>query len=188
MDLAGKHAIVVGGTSGIGLATVRQLVAAGARVTAGSRSQENIATAREAEPRASFVQIDAMDRDALEALFAEHDGFDILVNAAGVNLREPVDKVTHESWQATLTINLSVPFFLARALSGAMRERGWGRIINIASLQSRRAFPDSISYGASKAANNGMIFCGDNGSALFCIIIHHLCIKRFDCMHIDYCH
>ncbi|MEM9682733.1 MAG: SDR family oxidoreductase, partial [Pseudomonadota bacterium] len=75
---------------------------------------------------------------------------DILVNAAGVNLREPAAEVTPESWGRTMDLNLSAPFFLAQALVPAMCEMKWGRIINIASLQSERAFPNSIAYGASK--------------------------------------
>jgi NAD(P)-dependent dehydrogenase (short-subunit alcohol dehydrogenase family) len=82
MDLAGKRAIVLGGTSGIGLAAVRQLVAAGAKVTAGSRSADNIARAREEAPGAEWTQVDALDRAALESLFAAHEGFEILVNSA----------------------------------------------------------------------------------------------------------
>ncbi|HEX5370204.1 MAG TPA: SDR family oxidoreductase [Dehalococcoidia bacterium] len=82
MNLDGKRAIVLGGTSGIGLATVRQLVAAGARVLAGSRSQEHVAAAAAEVPGAQFISIDVLDRAALEALFAHHAGFDVLVNCA----------------------------------------------------------------------------------------------------------
>ena len=82
MNLQGKRAIVLGGTSGIGLATVRQLVAAGARVVAAGRSQERIAAAAAETPGAQFVSVDVLDRAALEALFVHHAGFDILVNCA----------------------------------------------------------------------------------------------------------
>ena len=75
---------------------------------------------------------------------------DILVNAAGVNLREKCDLISTQSWDKTLELNLSVPFFLSRALVPGMKAKKWGKIINIASLQSSRAFPDSIPYGASK--------------------------------------
>ena len=75
---------------------------------------------------------------------------DILCNTAGVNFREAPDAISLESWDRTLNLNLTVPFFLARELVPSMRERGWGRIINIASLQSRRAFANGIAYGASK--------------------------------------
>ena len=83
MDIQGKRAIVLGGTSGIGLAATRQLEAAGASVVACSRSESNLATAKEATGEAvSFRPIDVLDRDALTALFEAEAGFDILVNAA----------------------------------------------------------------------------------------------------------
>ena len=77
-------------------------------------------------------------------------GVDILVNAAGINLRQPVDEITVRSWEQTLSLNLGVPFFLARHLVPNMTKKGWGRVVNIASLQSERAFPNSMPYGASK--------------------------------------
>ena len=81
-----------------------------------------------------------------EAFGAVH----ILVNAAGVNLRQPAEDVTPQSWNQTIQLNLSTPFFFAQALVPEMKAAGYGRIINIASLQSVRAFPDGIAYGASK--------------------------------------
>ncbi|MGI9368824.1 MAG: SDR family NAD(P)-dependent oxidoreductase, partial [Ruegeria sp.] len=76
---------------------------------------------------------------------------DIVVHAAGVNTREAADDVTDEGWDATMALNLSAPFFLSQALVPAMKERGWGRIVNFASLQTTRAFPGGIAYGATKA-------------------------------------
>ncbi|MDJ0834247.1 MAG: SDR family oxidoreductase, partial [Gammaproteobacteria bacterium] len=70
--------------------------------------------------------------------------------AAGVNLRQPAEEITLDSWDQTLNLNLATPFFLARELVDGMRSRGWGRVINIASLQSVRAFANSVPYGASK--------------------------------------
>ena len=75
---------------------------------------------------------------------------DILCNTAGINLREPASEITAESWHRTLYLNLTVPFFLARELLPHLRHGGGGKIINIASLQSERAFPNSAAYGASK--------------------------------------
>jgi len=92
------------------------------------------------------ADMDAVVREAAEIFGAP----DILVNAAGVNLREAPEDITPESWQRTLTLNLSVPFFLARACVAGMRERGSGRIVNIASLQAARAFANGMAYGASK--------------------------------------
>ena len=77
---------------------------------------------------------------------------DILVHAAGINTREAADEVTPEGWDRTIALNLSAPFFLSQAFVPAMRAKGWGRIVNFASLQSTRAFPGGIAYGATKGA------------------------------------
>lgn len=104
--------------------------------------------------RAAHIAADLTDRDVLKSVVeraAGHFGTPtILTNAAGINLREPFDAITFESWDRTLNLNLATPFFLARACVPGMRQNGWGKIINIASLQSTRAFPNSIAYGASK--------------------------------------
>lgn len=65
------------------------------------------------------------------------------------------DAVTAEGWRVTIDLNLVAPFFLARALVPAMRQKGWGRIVNLASLQSARVFPSELAYGASKGASPG---------------------------------
>ena len=75
---------------------------------------------------------------------------DILVNAAGINLRESFSDVSPQSWQEQLNVQLAAPFFMTQALAPQMKERHWGRVINIASLQSYRAFANSAPYGAAK--------------------------------------
>jgi gluconate 5-dehydrogenase len=103
---------------------------------------------------AALHACDLADRAALRACSSAcavaFGAPDILVNAAGINVRRPILAIGEQDWDATLAINLAAPFFLAQRLVPAMLERGWGRIINIASLQSVRAFPDSAPYGASK--------------------------------------
>lgn len=76
---------------------------------------------------------------------------DIVVHAAGLNTREMADDVTPDGWDATMNLNLAAPFFLSQALVPAMKKKGWGRIVTFASLQTTRAFPGGVSYGASKA-------------------------------------
>ena len=157
-SLDGRVAAVTGASSGIGRALALALADAGAAVVAVARRREaledTVAAISERGGRAAACPCDLGDpRKAAAAAekMAEPLGPpDILVNAAGVNLREPADEVTPESWEQTLAINLSTPFFLAQALVPAMRRKGWGRVINLASLQSARAFPNSIAYGASK--------------------------------------
>lgn len=82
MEIHGKKALVLGGTSGIGLATVRLLVDAGAQVSGYGRSPENIETAQKAVPEATFASLDVLDREAMAGVFAAHAPIDILVNAA----------------------------------------------------------------------------------------------------------
>ena len=73
------------------------------------------------------------------------------MHAAGINTRETADDVTPEGWDVTLNLNLGAPFFISQAFAPAMKEKGWGRIVHFASLQTTRAFPGGIAYGATKA-------------------------------------
>lgn len=157
-SLEGKVALVTGATSGIGRRQALALATAGADVVISGRREAQLHQAvTEIEAvggRAAALAADLGDRGAIADL-AERAArpfgpVDILINAAGVNFRQPVDEITLESWDATLNLNLAVPFFLARALVPAMQAKGWGRILNIASLQSTRAFPNGLAYGASK--------------------------------------
>lgn len=157
-DLNGRVALVTGGSSGIGEAIASALADAGAAVVLCARSARNLDVAAErietAGGRAAALSADVGELDSLSTIArdaAEPFGApDILVNAAGVNLREAYADITIESWEETLGLNLSAPYFLARELLPAMQDRSWGKIINIASLQSVRAFPNSVAYGASK--------------------------------------
>ena len=101
-----------------------------------------------------IVVADVADRDNTETLrsgISAHFGPpDIVVHAAGLNPRKPADEVSDDDWEATLSVNLSAPFFLSRQFVPQMKTRRWGRIVNFASLQSFRAFPAGIAYGASK--------------------------------------
>jgi len=157
-SLEGRVALVTGASSGIGRSIAGVLSRAGASVVVVARRADALEACVDdivsAGGKAAYVAADLSDRaEILRVARAAADAFGapaILVNAAGVNLREAFDDVSDESWDLTIGLNLSTPFFLARALVPAMREVGWGRIINIASLQSERAFPDSMPYGASK--------------------------------------
>lgn len=155
-DLSGRVALVTGGNSGIGEAMAQALAAAGARVVLVARREAELKAAcdRIAEPDADYLPCDLSDRVALTScaatVLARHGRVDILVNAAGINPRRPFMENSDAEWDRTIAINLSAPFFLTRHLAPQMKDRGWGRIINIASLQSQRAFADSAPYGATK--------------------------------------
>lgn len=153
-SLEGKVALVTGATSGIGYRQAIALSEAGAAVIAVGRNQDRLqALLQELDGNGVAVQCDLGSADlslSFKAALESTGGVDILCNTAGVNLRQPADEITLQSWQQTIYLNLTVPFFLARELVPVMRSRGGGKIINIASLQSERAFPNSAAYGASK--------------------------------------
>ena len=158
-DLSGRVALCTGGSSGIGRRMALTLSQAGADVVLVGRNEASLDQAMEqirseSSGRAKSVAADLLDRAVLGDVVAEcSEAFgapDILINAAGINLREPWDEITEASWDQTLDINLSTPFFLARHCVAGMKSKGQGNIINVASLQSYRAFANSMAYGASK--------------------------------------
>ncbi|MDR5753068.1 MULTISPECIES: SDR family oxidoreductase [unclassified Caballeronia] len=157
-SLAGRTALVTGGNAGIGLAMARALGLAGARVVLAARREDALREAAASLDRdrieTGWVACDLVDahaaKDFAKEALQKHERIDILVNAAGVNLRQPFEEITPEAWQTQLALHLGAPFFLTQALAPQMKARGWGRIVNIASLQSYRAFPDSAPYGAGK--------------------------------------
>lgn len=156
-DLSGKVACITGASSGLGRRAAITLAAAGASVVGIARRTEALdSLCAEIGPKAARVVADVADRDGLVQLVrdvsAPFGAPDILVHAAGVNTREAADDVTPEGWDQTSALNLNAPFFVSKAFVPAMQAKGWGRIVNFASLQSTRAFPGGIAYGATKGA------------------------------------
>jgi NAD(P)-dependent dehydrogenase (short-subunit alcohol dehydrogenase family) len=156
-NLTGRTALVTGGNSGIGEAMASALAQAGADLVLMARRSEALEnSAQQLRGYGVKVSILSCDLSNTTATMAGAKAalaiapIDILVNAAGVNLRQTFDDITPESWQTQINLHLSAPFFLTQALAPKMAERGWGRVINIASLQSYRAFGNSAPYGAGK--------------------------------------
>ena len=154
-SVRGRVACVTGASSGLGQRAATVLAGAGAKVVGVARRAEALEQwCWETQGDCASVAGDVADRDGLDDLVgrisAPFGAPDILIHAAGLNTRQPADEVTAEGWDATIAINLSAPFFLSQKLVPAMREKGWGRIVNFASLQSFRAFPGGIAYGATK--------------------------------------
>ena len=155
-NLTGRVACVTGASSGLGQHAASVLAAAGAKVVGVARRREALEDWQAGlGDQAATVAADLSDRSSIPDLArAVVDPFgapDIVVHAAGLNTREVADDVTPEGWDATVAINLTAPFFLSQALVPAMKDKGWGRIVNFASLQTTRAFPGGIAYGSTKA-------------------------------------
>jgi gluconate 5-dehydrogenase len=157
-DLSGRTALVTGGNSGIGLAMARALGLAGAKLALVARRAAELqeaAAALSAEGMAAVpIAADLASKDAAGIVAASakaHElAIDIIVNAAGINLRQPFEDVTADAFDLDTALHLRAPFLLTQAFAPDMASRGWGRIINVASMQSWRAFPDSAPYGAAK--------------------------------------
>ncbi len=159
LDLTGQTAVVIGGTSGIGRVMTRALAEAGADVVATSRRMDVVEdTAKEIESigRATLrVPSDVTDRASLETVLAksiERFGkVEIMINCAGRTKRVPSLDLTEEDWNAILETNLTGTLRAAQVFGRHMVERGYGRIVNIASLSSFVALFEVAAYGASKA-------------------------------------
>jgi gluconate 5-dehydrogenase len=163
-SLRGRVALVTGGSSGIGRAMARALALAGARVVLLARREEPLAETaaalRAENCEAAWASADLADRAAvLRGAAAAAVPFgepDIVVNAAGVNIRPPLTDLTPVEWDTLMAVNLTAPFLLGQRFGPAMARRGWGRILNVASQQAVRAFGNSGGYGAAKAGLAGL--------------------------------
>ena len=156
-DLTGRVACVTGASAGLGQRAAIVLAAAGAKVVGVARRADALAEWAAATGKdAAVVAADLSQRDQIaeiaKQISAPFGVPDIVVHAAGINTREVADDVTAEGWDVTMNLNLAAPFFLSQAFVPDMKARRWGRIVNFASLQTTRAFPGGLSYGASKAA------------------------------------
>ena len=157
-DLTGRVAVVSGASAGIGRAMAGALADAGAAVILVARREAELESAaaeiHKRDGEAVAIAADLSVREALPDIAGRclraFGPVAIMVNAAGINLREPAEDITPTSWDRTIDLNLAVPFFFTREFIADMRAQEFGRIINIASLQSSRAFPNGLAYGASK--------------------------------------
>ena len=160
LSLASRTAVVIGGTSGIGLTLAKGFAEAGANVVPTGRRGDLVKSAacavQELGHKSLAIPCDITDRNSLESLnesvSKELGPVDILVNCAGTTQRTPVLDVSEEEWNRILDINVNGTLRACQVFGRGMIERGYGRIINIASLSSFVAFHEVAAYGASKSA------------------------------------
>ncbi|MBV8501764.1 MAG: SDR family oxidoreductase [Paucibacter sp.] len=147
--MKGLHAVVTGGGSGIGLAVAEGLAAAGARVTLMGRNMAPL-QAEAARLGAAAQRVDVADEASVRAAFATVGAVDILVNNAGVVETAPLKNTSLAQWNRMLQVNLTGTFLCSREVVGGMGERGFGRIVNVASTAALKGYAYVAAYCASK--------------------------------------
>jgi NAD(P)-dependent dehydrogenase (short-subunit alcohol dehydrogenase family) len=161
--LAGKIALVTGGSRGIGRAIAEALLEEGVRVAICGRNRESLEKAADdlaAKGEIAGTTCNMGRNEEVEALFRfvadRFGGLDVLVNNAGVGHFAPVHELTPEQWREVIDTNLSGVFYATRAAVPMMRQRGGGFILNIGSLAGKNPFAAGAAYNASKFGLNGM--------------------------------
>lgn len=156
--LTGQVAMVTGGASGLGAEVCRVLAGEGVRVVCADRQAERAAAVAEELSRDGArvtplgVDVSRPDAaaDAVQQVLRSHDGLDILVNNAAIDVTLPADELAVEDWERIIATNLNGPYWLARAAFPVMKRRKSGQIVNVASTASKRAWANAAPYHASK--------------------------------------
>jgi NAD(P)-dependent dehydrogenase (short-subunit alcohol dehydrogenase family) len=160
-NLTGRTALITGGSKGLGLAMAAGLASAGADIVLISRhlDEAQVAAAdlvKEYGRRALGLEADVASAEqvdaARDAALREFGAIDILINSAGINIRGPIDQLTLEEFRQVLDINVTGSWLCSRAILPKMKERGWGRIINLASALGLVGLANRTPYTASKGA------------------------------------
>ncbi len=159
IDLQGKNAVVTGGARGIGLAIAQRLLASGARVSLWDMNPAGLAETAKALNAPGTVHtatVDISQPDSVKAAagvtFQQFGGVDILVNNAGIaGVTKKTWEMTPAEWQEVVQVNLTGVFLVCHAIVPQMIERGYGRIVNIASIAGKEGNPNAAHYSAAKS-------------------------------------
>lgn len=162
--LGGRVAVVTGASKGLGKAMALALAAEGARVALIARDSEQLlalaatiqASGETAEAFPANVTSEEEVQRAGQDIVARFGEVNILINNAGINVRESIGDTTLKDWRTVMDTNVTSAFLMCRALLPHMRGRGYGRIINMTSIMSHVSMPKRVAYSASKAALLGM--------------------------------
>ena len=160
-DLSGQTALVTGGAAGIGEAISRRLAAAGATVFIADVDEASAKATSESIPGSGYVQMDVTSADstraAVDSILSRTGRIDILVNNAGIAGKAiSIGEQTEEDWQRVIAVNLTGVFLSTRAVVPHMKQRQYGRIVNIASIAGKEGNPHMVPYSATKAGVIGL--------------------------------
>jgi NAD(P)-dependent dehydrogenase (short-subunit alcohol dehydrogenase family) len=182
-NLAGRSALVTGGSRGLGLEMARILAQAGADVAICSRNQTEIEAtaaqlAKETGARVEAFVADTGKRPEAERLaqdaIARLGKVDILISNAGWNIPQSIDKIRDQDWDSLLELNVTSSMVLSRAVSPGMMQRRWGRMIYISSIMALASTAERVAYSTTKVALHGMmnanaLHLGPHGITVNCI-------------------
>ncbi|WP_428623214.1 3-hydroxybutyrate dehydrogenase [Sedimenticola sp.] len=173
-----KVAVVTGGASGIGRAVAEKLASLGCKVVIADFNQES-GSAAAGEMGASFIQADLSDAEQCRSLIAQaaalHGSVDILVNNAGFQHISPIEEFPVEQWNKLLGVMLTAPFLLMRYAWPMMKQKGWGRVINIASVHAMVASPFKAGYISAKHGVIGLTKTAALEGGEFGITVNAIC-------------
>jgi 3-oxoacyl-[acyl-carrier protein] reductase len=187
LGLSGRACVVTGASRGIGRATARMLCAEGANVLLIARSEEALVEAADecaaagqaAGGRAESLVADVTEADAAERIVREAGErlgqVDVLVNNAGTARRRDLDDVRDEDWYGAWELNVMAPMRLMRAATPGMRERGWGRIVNVSSSSGKRPSAATPEYSVAKAAELSLSRLYADRFAVHGVLINAIC-------------
>lgn len=153
--LEGRVALITGAAGGLGEVFAKTLAAAGADLVLVGRRQEPLDTLADHirqhhQRNVTVYTADVTDNAQVEQMAQSVGKVDILINSAGVNLRKPAVEYPIEKWDELIALNLSAPFYCARAFAPQMLERGWGRVVNISSMLGTVGLAERAPYTAAK--------------------------------------
>jgi NAD(P)-dependent dehydrogenase (short-subunit alcohol dehydrogenase family) len=164
LRLDGRIALVTGGSRGLGLGMALALAHAGADIALAARTERELDEAammvKEVGRRALTLTTDVSDVNAVRSMVQQTAGhfgrLDILVNAAGINIRQPVDTFTEADWEYLMAVNLKGAFFACQEAARVMRRQGKGKIINVGSIAFEIIVPNIALYAISKGGMRQM--------------------------------